>query len=229
VLRRWGVPSDRIAVIENWAPLDQVMPRAKRNRWSEDHGVWDTPVFMYSGTLGRKHDPKLLMDLATALPDAIVLVISEGAGTVWLRRHASGITNLRLFAFQPEESLSEVLGSADVLLVTLQEDAGEFSVPSKVLTYMAAGRPILACMPANNLAARTILSVGAGRVVSPSDPEGLVAAARELLARSEERHRAGAAGRSHAEMAFDIGPITDRFEEIFESAITPSPMSIVRV
>src|SRR5204863_5869685 len=156
LLRSWGIAEDRTTVVENWAPLDQVRPGIKPNWWSEKNGLSDIPVLLYSGTLGRKHDPELLLKLAKGLQHAIVLVISEGAGTAWLKRHATAIPNLHLLPFQPEEALSDVFATADMVLVTLQEDAGEFSVPSKVLTYMAAGRPILASMPANNLAARTI-------------------------------------------------------------------------
>jgi glycosyltransferase involved in cell wall biosynthesis len=105
-----------------------------------------------------------------------------------------------------------------VLVVLLDEDAGAFSVPSKVLTYLTAERPILGAMPLANLAARTILEIGAGRVVPPSDPEGFVIAAKELLNAPAERSRAGSAGRGYAANAFEIDPIADRFEEILERA-----------
>ena len=41
-----------------------------------------------------------------------------------------------------------MLASADVLVALLETDAGAFSVPSKVLTSLSAGRPILAAIPA---------------------------------------------------------------------------------
>ena len=63
---------------------------------------------------------------------------------------------LMLLPFQPYEVLPEVLASADVLIAILEPDAGVFSVPSKVLSYHCAGRPILAAIPAENLAARII-------------------------------------------------------------------------
>ena len=53
-----------------------------------------------------------------------------------------------LLPYQPFGRLSEVLASADVLVALLESDAGAYSVPSKVLTYLAAGRPILGAIPA---------------------------------------------------------------------------------
>ena len=55
-----------------------------------------------------------------------------------------------------------MLASATVLIGILEEDAGVFSVPSKVLSYLCAGRPIVLCAPAENLASRTLLEAEAG-------------------------------------------------------------------
>jgi colanic acid biosynthesis glycosyl transferase WcaI len=218
ILERWGITGQRTTVVHNWAPLDQVRPGSKQNSWSTELGIADVPVFLYSGTLGRKHDPGVLLALAASLPNAMVVVASEGPGADWLRHHSTGVGNLRLLPFQPEERLSDVLASADVLVALLHADAGVFSVPSKVATYMAAARPILAAMPQENLASRTILTTGAGRVVPPWDRSGFLAAAAELLARPDERALAAGAGRSYAEKEFRIGPIADQFEGVLGRA-----------
>ena len=61
-----------------------------------------------------------------------------------------------LLPFQPYERLSEVFGSADVLVVLLEKSAGAFSVPSKTLSYLCAGRPVIGLMPAENLASQLL-------------------------------------------------------------------------
>jgi glycosyltransferase involved in cell wall biosynthesis len=96
----------------------------------------------------------------------------------------------------------------------LEPDAHAFSVPSKVLTYLAAGRPILAAMPRDNLASRIVESSGAGRVVDPGDLPALVAAARDLAGDRAARNAAGSAARAYAERAFDIEVKADRFEAV---------------
>lgn len=223
VLHGWRIPPGRIAVVPNWAPLADIKPLPKVNGWSADHRLADVPVLMYAGTLGRKHDPALLLVLADGLPEARIVVVSEGAGTQRLRS-LGGMDrgNLMLLPIQPAASLPEVLATADVLIAILDADAHAFSVPSKVLTYMAAGRPILAAMPNANLAARTIVDAHAGRVVEPADRPGFLAAARALLADPELRASTGAAGRAYAETSFDIERITDRFEAVLHGA-RPSP------
>ena len=116
--------------------------------------------------------------------------------------------------FQPFDRLPEVQGAADVLVAILEPDAGVFSVPSKVLSYMCAGRAILGAMPRQNLAARTIVDQGAGVVVEPDDAAGFRAAADAMLAQPERLATYGAAARRYAENTFDIDRITDRFEPV---------------
>jgi glycosyltransferase involved in cell wall biosynthesis len=145
-----------------------------------------------------------------------MIVISEGPGVEWLARESAGnVKSLKLLPFQPFDRLPEVQGAADVLVAILEPDAGVFSVPSKVLSYMCAGRAILGAMPKQNLAARTIVAQGAGVVVNPDDEAGFRAAAEQMLAAPERLVEYGLAARRYAEENFDIGGITDRFERVF--------------
>jgi glycosyltransferase involved in cell wall biosynthesis len=128
-----------------------------------------------------------------------------------------------LLPFQPYDVLPQVLASGDVLLALLEPDAGVFSVPSKVLTYLCAGRPILAAIPSANLAARTITRAEAGVVVAPGDETAFVRAGIRLLADSATRAELGANGRRYAERVFDLERITSSFEAVLERAVTSAP------
>lgn len=209
----------RAHVIENWGVLDDLPLMPRENRWRREQELGDGLVFLYSGTLGMKHNPELLVQMAVALKairDAKVIVISGGTALEFLQGRAIelGLHNLKTMTFQPFERLPEVLGAADVLMAVLEPDAGVFSVPSKVLSYLCAGRPMLTAMPQENLAARTITSAGAGVAVAPKDVEGFVATGLELAKDEARRKTMGAAGRSYAERTFDIQAIADRFEPV---------------
>jgi putative colanic acid biosynthesis glycosyltransferase WcaI len=222
-LLAWGLPQQKLHVIENWAPVDELTVRPRANEWARRHGLDGRPVLLYSGTLGLKHDPALLHRLATALPEVAVVVASEGLGADWLRERP--LENLLLLGFQPYQELPEVLGTGDVLLVILERDAGRFAVPSKVLSYLCAGRPLLAALPSDNLAAKVVEASGAGLLVEPDDAEGLVDGGRRLLGDPQLRERLGAAGRAYAERTFDIGAIADRFEGVIASVVPASSRS----
>jgi glycosyltransferase involved in cell wall biosynthesis len=219
-LESWGVRLDARTVIENWAPLDELLPQPRDNSWRRDQGLDDAFVYLYAGTLGLKHDPDLLYDLAADEPDSVVVVVSEGLGADRLhsRQAEQNLPNLRILPFQPWSRLPEVLGAADVLVVLLEAEAGAFSVPSKVLTCLCAGRPILASIPEANLAARTIRGAGAGLVVAPGDRAAILEAARTLRDDRSTREQMGSQARAYAVEAFDIHHIPDRFEAVIDRA-----------
>jgi glycosyltransferase involved in cell wall biosynthesis len=206
-------------VFENWAPLDEVTPRPKVNAWSRSVGLDQKKLFLYSGTMGLKHNPALVYELARSFdhdPEVVCAVVSEGLGRDFLERKPAAPA-LRLFDFQPYSSLSELLSAADVLVAVIEPDASRFSVPSKVLSYLAAGRPVLLASPDDNLSARVVREALAGIVVNPRDVSGFVRAARLLLEDGELRCRLSANAREYAERRFRIGPIADAFENaIFE-------------
>jgi glycosyltransferase involved in cell wall biosynthesis len=221
LLRRWGVADERIAVIENWAPLAELPVRPKDSAWARARGLHDRFVFLYTGTLGMKHDPALLVRLAEAFRDreeVRVVVVSQGQGADYLRRQQAerGLSNLAVQGYEPFEHVPDMMGAADVLVAVLEPDAGTFSVPSKVLAYLCAARPLLLAVPPENLAARIVTREGAGVVVPPGEAEAFVDAARRLLARPEERAAMASNARRYAETAFDIEAITDRFEAVLE-------------
>ena len=116
---------DKIYVIENWAPIDELPLRPRANEWAREQGLVGKRVVLYSGTLGLKHDPEAIVQLARHFStegDIEVVVVSEGLGADWLRRRREEerLLNLRLLPFQPYAVLPDVLASGDVLLTLLR-------------------------------------------------------------------------------------------------------------
>jgi colanic acid biosynthesis glycosyl transferase WcaI len=219
ILRDMGVAPDRCTTIENWAPLEEIAPQPKRNPWSLAQGCAEEFCFLYAGTLGLKHNPELLAALAEALCDdgrARLIVASQGLGADYLaaEKTARNLHRLTLLPFQPYSALPDMLGAADVAIALLEQEAGVFSVPSKVLSYLSAGRPILGAMPRQNLAARLIEREQAGAVIAPDKIGDFVAAARALRQEPERLSAMAANARAYAQRAFAIGPIADRFEAL---------------
>lgn len=226
-VRRWGVSPEKITVIPNWSPLDEVVPLSRDNPWARENGVTGKFCFMYSGTLGMKHRPELLLALAKRLQttgNARLIVVAGGAGAEWLAAHQHEVRPevLTLLPFQPYERISEVLASADALITLLDSEAGAFAVPSKTLSYLCAGRPLIVAAPPENEAARVVERAGAGLVVSPDDPAGLLGAADRLLADLALGALCGANGRAWAEAHFSIEEIADRFLAVLGNSISPA-------
>jgi colanic acid biosynthesis glycosyl transferase WcaI len=167
-LDAWGVQSGRVHVVPNWGAIDEMPLRPRDNAWAKAHALVGASVVMYAGTLGLKHDPSVLSRLARAAPTGSrMVVVSEGQGREWLESEAGEAPALMLLDYQPYEQLPDVLASADVLLVVLESNASRYSVPSKVLNYFCAGRPVLALLPPDNAVAHMVEAAEAGLVVAP--------------------------------------------------------------
>lgn len=228
VYTSWKIPPERVSVIPNWAPLDKVFPVARDNPRSASlfGAAGERLRLLYAGTLGRKHNPLLLVELLDAAEErgtpASLVVVSEGEAADDLAAMATKRPDLQLsvLPFQPAADLPDVLGSADVLVALLEEDATMFSIPSKVLTYMAAGRPILGLMPADNPAAMDITSSG-GFVAEPRSSGARSSAAwiQSLHADPALVASVGRQTRAVAEEKFDVVKVGNQFAEIIGAAV----------
>jgi colanic acid biosynthesis glycosyl transferase WcaI len=216
-LLNFGVTDNRISVIHNWAPLEEISPRPKDNSWARAHGnLQDRFIFLYTGTLGMKHNPAVLLSLARSFmndKDVSVFVISETIGADWLIRHKKleHLENIEILNYQPYEILSDVFGTGDVLVAILEKDAGTFSIPSKVLTYLCSQRPLLLSVPLENMAARIVMENQLGIIVPPNNDEEFIAEAHKLRKNSSQRDQFGRNARQYAEQNFIIDEIASRF------------------
>ncbi len=215
----WGVERSKITVIPNWAMLSAGHQSIELSeKWRVKNSLPPGPLVIYAGTLGLKHNPRILGELAARLSGlAHVVVASEGLGADVLTEEFP-IDQPRVIPFQPHEDLGDMLAAASVLVALLEPSAGRYSVPSKILSYLNAGRPILAALPLDNPAAEMINQTRSGCVVEPGDLEALVAAACELLS-GQSSSDFGRNGREFAEKEFNICTIADRFEMVFESSL----------
>ena len=205
IMSQWGVDPRRCFTIENWAPRDEVPPGPQDNPWSRSHGLAGKFVFLYSGTIGLKHNPGMLVRLADAFagrPGTEIVVISEGLGADWIKARLAERPrpNLRVLPLQPFRDVPLALASGSVLVALLREESGEFSVPSKILAYHCAGRPLLLAVPPRNLASRIVEQNSTGLVVPPDSEEQFVAAAERLYADADAlRTRFAANARRYAD------------------------------
>jgi len=220
--------SKNVSIVENWAPLEDMPLFSKENDWAVANGLANTTNLVYSGTLGLKHKPELLVRLAHRLkrrPAIRLVVVSEGYGANLLNeaKRRDGLTNLIVKNYQPFQTLPKVLASADILLGILDQQSSVFAVPSKVLSYLCTGIPIVLACPESNLAARIVHKSGAGIVVSPNDPKAFISHCEHLLELSHYYDSFAGKGNVYAQQHFDIRRVSETFTRIFKFCKTVPP------
>ncbi|NTV12499.1 MAG: glycosyltransferase family 4 protein [Desulfobulbaceae bacterium] len=163
---------------------------------------------LFAGNLGSAQAVEVIVEAATLLKghaaDLQFVVLGEGSRWEWLRREVEkrGLTNLHLPGRFPVETMPGLMQKASALLVTLADrEIFRATIPSKVQAYLAAGRPILACL--NGEGAKLVTTAGAGLAVPAEDAPALAAAILQLYHLStSEREAMGARGRAYYEQHF---------------------------
>jgi glycosyltransferase involved in cell wall biosynthesis len=120
------------------------------------------------------------------------------------------LINLHLPGRFPMETMPGFMQKASALLVTLADrPIFAATVPNKVQAYMAAGRPIIACL--NGEGARLVVEAGAGIATPAENAQGLADAILRMYRLSpEERETMGNNGRCYYKKHFDHEYLVDK-------------------
>ena len=119
-------------------------------------------------------------------------------------------------AFEPESTFSDVLAAADVLLVSERASAIDMSLPSKLTSYFAAGRPVLAAVSPGGATAREVQRSGGGVLVPAGQPHALLDAVLRLQGDHGLARRVCEAAAAYATESLGAEPALLRAEQFIE-------------
>ena len=185
----------RIEVIPNFVDTDAITPADRMTRYRAELGIGDGPLVMYAGNVGFSQSLELMIAAAAALREVSFVINGDGSARTELEERASSVGNLHFVGYQSAERLGEVLASADVQVVVLRRGLGSVSVPSKIYSILAAGRPVVAAIDPDTEIPRLLLASGAGVAVDPDSPDAFVDAIAGLLGDPARCAAMGASGR----------------------------------
>lgn len=197
-----GADSRRVHVVPNWVDTEAIEAHKPTGRFRAEYGLGDAFLVVFAGTMGFSQGLETVVEAARLTRDVDGMqwvMVGGGAERDRLVAAAAGLHNVRFVPMQPKDKYPDVLADADVCLVTLRREVATPTVPSKIGTILAAGRPIVASIPAIGDARRVIEESGGGVVTPPSDPAALAEAVRLLHDDPARLTRMGRAGRAYAE------------------------------
>lgn len=206
--------------------VDAVFARAPAGEAVDIPGLKAGFPVVFAGNIGAAQGVEVILEAASLLrdtPDIHFVVVGDGVRRDWLRQEVSarGLTNVSLPGGYPVAAMPGLLQQAAVLLVTLLDHpAFRATVPSKVQTYMAIGRPIVAGL--NGEGARLVKEADAGLATPAGDAAALAEAILQLYRMAPaERERLGVNGRRYFETHFDRSRLVDRLLGHFRSVSDP--------
>lgn len=217
------VQAQKVRVIPNFVDTKAIMPSARENSYRAEFGLDGRTVVMYAGNVGFSQSLDLVLETArefqNSRPDVVFVINGGGSARPDLERDAADLPNVRFIGMQPIERLPEVLAAGDIHVVPLRAGLAWSSVPSKLYSILAAGRPIVASVDAGTEVERTIDRARAGLAVPPNDSVAFRNAIAELLDDRDRAEQMGASGRVFVERWASPAAVAESYENLFVELI----------
>jgi colanic acid biosynthesis glycosyl transferase WcaI len=214
-----GVREERIEVVRNWTHLSPTV--IDRAAYRTRFGWGDETVVLHAGNMGAKQALENVVDAARladkdGLPIRFVL-LGNGNQRELLEQRGRGVGRLEFMESLGDEDFQGAMGAADILLVNEKPGVTEMAVPSKLTSYFASGRPVIAATDAGSITAEEVERAGAGIRVNAGDPQALVDASLNLGADAIAMATFGEGGARFRERVLSLDAAISHYAEIIKS------------
>jgi colanic acid biosynthesis glycosyl transferase WcaI len=218
-----GVPAEKVDVVSNWVEFEDGSLAEVDSELASNLGLVGRFNIMFAGNMGEAQGLETVVEAAALLrdlPGVQFVLVGDGIALPRLKQAVQDkhLPNVRFLGRYSQQMMPSLYALADVLLVHLKnEPLFEITIPHKVLTYLGAGKPILAAVAGD--AASLVIETGAGIACPPEDPQALCEAVRCLYSMSlEQRQTLGEHGLQAAHTRFGRNELVGRIEAALQVA-----------
>ncbi len=216
LLHSRGVPLEKLRYVPVWADESVFHPREPQRSLLPPDAQGAELVIMYAGAMG--HVQRLddaIRAVAATRRDVHLVMVGSGMAEQSLRDLVRDLDTRRVhfMGSRPSGEMGELGCAADVHLVSLADTPlMRVTMPSKVQSIMAQGRPIIASCAGD--AAETVLAAGAGVAVSPGNVGELTHTLDAVAQNPADLARWGTSARTYYEGVFARANAVDRVESL---------------
>jgi colanic acid biosynthesis glycosyl transferase WcaI len=201
-----AVPAEKIHVVHNWGNRRTINADHVANaEYRKSHRIpQEALLAVYAGNIGPAAGAERILEAFEQLqdlPNAYLLIAGSGSNLASCMERAKALGLRRVIFHSPwqQEETEIVLGAADLLLLPTIGNQSLASVPSKLISYLLAGRPVLAMVLPESETASMIMTAGAGWIVPPDKPDALAAEIRLISSLpANQLHSLGKSGKAFA-------------------------------
>lgn len=150
------IPADKVEIFPNCIQVqDMRIDSGTREKLREKYDIpLDKKVFVYGGNLGKPQGIPFLIECLKAQENndnAYFLIVGDGTEYTKLETYFQDrqATNMRLMKRLPKEDYDKLVAACDVGMIFLDYRFTIPNFPSRLLAYMQAGLPVLACTDKN--------------------------------------------------------------------------------
>jgi colanic acid biosynthesis glycosyl transferase WcaI len=225
--RNRDLPREVVTVIPDWIDQSAFPVWKGDNAWRTSMGIsHDTFVAMFAGTLGHVSGAEVLVEVARILRGErkiLILCIGEGVRKEEMIAKASQLElhNIRFLPFQPAERVPEMQASCQVALLTVHPSHSDSSVPSKLISYLAASRPVICAANPDSTVCKVVSAAAAGLVVGAGDAGAIADGILELMRDPQRQNQMAAAARCYFEKHFTLERAHSQFRALITETVSP--------
>jgi len=219
-----GAHESRTSIVHNPVDVRSLTPGGRMNSFRERYQIAEeTFIVSFAGVIGYSQDLDVVIDTAKILEDKsriIFYIVGDGVEKERLLRKAGEMRNIRFLPMISRPEYAELLRASDIGLVTLRRNVMTPVVPSKILSIMASGRPIVASLPQHGDAPVIIREAECGLCTDPENPRKLAEAIEYLFENPDAAARYGSNGRDYAVKQFSLEACVEAYEKLFREVIS---------
>lgn len=197
----------------------------------EKYGWQDKKIVMYFGALGEANNIPVIIQTAKILENhekILFVLVGDGMKRNDIKEDIDllGLKNIILLPPVPKFDARSFINAADICLVTLRDiPLFEGAIPTKLIDYMACGKPVLCGVRGE--AVRIISESSGGVLFDPDDSYQLSENIVDLINRSDELKKIGVKGLNYVRTHFSANLLRDQIEKILLEVIHGNRNSIV--
>lgn len=211
----FDIPEEKIHYLPQYALADfSALPAVSEK---------NTTDFVFAGNVGTAQNLTVILKAAALIQyqnitdngkKILIHIVGDGQDLERLKSYAgeNKITNVLFHGRKPIEEMPYYYSMADAMIVTMLPDPLiSLTLPAKVQSYMASGKPIIAS--ANGEIANVIDESGCGFCAKADDEEDFVNAIKAFLSQSD-RQKYGQCAKVYYDANFSSDVLMDRLERI---------------
>jgi len=186
-MREYSTWQDRdYIIVPPWDRRSTVKVERANNRFMERYGLQQKKVALYAGNLGESHTFVPLVNAARELvktkrDDWAIVFVIRGAKMQLLTDVAKDLPPVLILDYQPLDWTSDLLWSAHVHLITMNEQSKGLVVPSKLYSALGTEAPVLFIGPRDADTAQEIERYHAGETLGEASTGVQVVGALDRL------------------------------------------------
>lgn len=177
-----GVDRNKYLVVANWQNDDEFENIVEKP-------IGEKRIITFLGNIARQANVDLIIRaFAIAnIPNAELRIMGGGAAKEECMSLANELKVKNIvFGEVPNGKVAEVQNQADILILALKAGTGKLGLPSKLVSYMQSGKPLIASLEMDSATAHIITDAKCGKCVEADELEQLSSLIKEMVSMSPE-------------------------------------------